>query len=327
MIGRRTFVGLLLSGLATPLAAEAQRGAKVPTVGFLCARPGPSSHTRMFELGMRELGYVAGKDILIDYRFMPADGIDPFPRFARDLVARKVDVIVVGSPLALLPAKRATSAIPLVMAQSDDPVAAGLVATLARPGGNITGLSSMSFDLSVKQLELLKALAPRVLRIAVLWNRASAVAQPLLRRLEQAAKDVGVAVLPFPVRADAREIDEAFAAITKQRAEALIVLPDMAFFDHLEQFVRLAAKQRLPTIYGEREFVDAGGLISYGTNYDELFRRAATYVDRILKGAKPGDLPIEQPTRFELVIGVKTGKAVGLTIPPSLLVRADEVIE
>lgn len=313
-------------GIGVARRAEAQpRTAR--TIGFLCARPGPSSHTVMFERGLRELGYAPGKDVVIDYRYAADASAEAFSGFAADLARRKVDVIVVGSPLALVPARRATATIPLVMAQSDDPVAQGLVATLARPGGNITGLSSMAPDLAVKQLELLKSVAPALTRVAVLWNSASPLIRPLLEPLERAAPAIGVTLVPVPVRAESADIERAFAAMRRARAEALIVLPDMAFFEHIERLVRLSASARLPTVYGDREFVDAGGFMSYGTNHDELFRRAAVYVDKILRGARPGQLPVEQPGKFDLVINVKTATALDLTVPPPLLARADRLVQ
>lgn len=326
-VGRRKFLVAAGALLVAPRAAEAQRAGKMPTVGFLCARPGPSSHTRAFEQGLRELGYVVGRDIVIVYRFMPADAPDPFPGFAADLVRRKVDVVLVGSPIAIRPALDATRRIPLVIAQSDDPVAAGLVPSLARPGGNLTGLSSMAPELTVKQLEFLREIRPGLSSIAVLWNADSRAGQPQLHSLERAATALRLRLQSLPVRSDEQQLAQAFAAASRARAGALVVLPDMAFFDHLTSIVELAARHQLPAIYGEREFTDAGGLLSYGTNYDDLFRRAARYVDKILRGAKPGDLPVEQPIKFDLVINLKTARALGLTLPQSILLRADSVIE
>ena len=323
---RETVLALIALG-AAPLAAAVQQPGKVPRIGFLCSRPGPSSHTQAFEQGLRELGYVPGRNILIEYRFMPVDGRNPFPGFAAEFVGQGVDAILIGSPLAVDPARQATSRIPLVIAQSDDPVGSGIVASLARPGGNITGLSSMAPEMGVKQLELLHTVLPRLSRVAVLWNGANGATKHQLRALEAAAAQLRVTVQSLPVRGEPREFDQAFSALTKGGAQALMVLPDMMFFDHLEQLRALATRRRLPAIYGEREFVDAGGMMSYGTNYDDLFRRAASYVDKIVKGARPTDLPIQQPTKFELVINLKTAKVLGITIPQSVLLRADRVIE
>lgn len=328
MISRRAFLGSLgLGVLGGPLAAEAQPAGRVPRVGFLCARAGPSSHTVAFLHGLRELGYVEGKDILIEWRFAPEGRRDPFPDLAAELVRLKVDLIVVASPPAIRPTKEATTSIPIIMAQSDDPIGAGFVTSLARPGGNITGLSFMAPELSGKQLELLKAAVPQASRVAVLSDINDRFTGRQLGAVQRAAATLGVKLQPLPIRGAPKDFDRAFAAMRKERAEALVVLPDVMFFDHPERLTTLAAKSRLPAVYGEREFADAGGLMAYGPNYDDLFRRSAYYVNRILKGAKPADLPLEQPTKFDLVINLKTAKALGLTIPQSLLVRADQVIQ
>jgi len=322
---RRAFIWGAMALLGGPLAAQAQAG-RVPRVGFLCARSGPSSHTVAFLHGLRELGYAEGKDILIEWRFAPEGRPDPFPDLAAELVRLKVDLIVVASPPAIRPTKEATTRIPIIMAQSDDPIGAGFVTSLARPGGNITGLSFMAPELSGKQLELLKAAVPRASRVAVLSDINDRFAGRQLGAVQRAAGMLGVKLQPLPIRGAAKDFDRAFAAMRKARAEGLVVLPDVMFFDHQERLTTLAAKSRLPAVYGEREFADAGGLMAYGPNYDDLFRRSAYYVNRILKGAKPADLPVEQPTKFDLVINLKTAKALGLTIPQSLLVRADQVI-
>jgi putative ABC transport system substrate-binding protein len=212
------------------------------------------------------------------------------------------------------------------MAQSDDPVESGFVASLARPGGNVTGLTTVSPQLSGKRLALLKEAVPKVTRVAVLWNVANPVAALQLRETQVAARTLGLKLQSLEVRAP-KDLDRAFAAMRKERVGALVVLPDLMFFDHQKRLADLVAKSRLPAIYEEREFAEAGGLMAYGPNYKDLFRRAATYVDKILKGTKPGDLPVEQPTKFELVINLKTAKALGLTIPPSVLLRADQVIQ
>ncbi|MEK7387115.1 MAG: ABC transporter substrate-binding protein [candidate division NC10 bacterium] len=324
---RRAFIWGVMALLGGPFAAQAQPAGRVPRVGFLCARAGPSSHTVAFLHGLRELGYVEGKDILIEWRFAPEGRRDPFPDLAAELVRLKVNLIVVASPPAIRPTKAATTSIPIIMAQSDDPIGAGFVTSLARPGGNITGLSFMAPELSGKQLELLKAAVPRASRVAVLSDINDRFTGRQLGAVQRAAATLGVKLQPLPIRGAPKDFDRAFAAMRKERAEALVVLPDVMFFDHQERLTTLAAKSRLPAVYGEREFADAGGLMAYGPNYDDLFRRSAYYVNRILKGAKPADLPVEQPTKFDLVINLKTAKALGLTIPQSLLVRADQVIQ
>ena len=319
------FITLALGILRASLSADAQQLGKVPRVGFLCAMSGPSSHTEGFLRGLRELGYIEGKNIAIEYRF--ADGrLERFRDFAAELVNQKVDVIVVASSQAIHPAKDATRTIPIVMAQSEDPVGSGFVAGLGQPGGNITGLTSMSPELSGKRLELLKLVVPKVSRVAVLWNAANPVAALELKETEFAAQALGVKLQPVKVTGS-NDLGPAFSAMTRERAGALIVLQDFIFFDHRAGLVDLAAKSRLPVIYEGREFAEAGGLMAYGPRYDDLFRRSAAFVDKILKGTKPADLPVEQPTKFELVVNLKTAKALGIEIPASLLALADEVIE
>jgi len=315
--------------LAAPLAAEAQRAAKVPVVGYL--HPGAASGSlvrlRVDEVrqGLRELGWVEGRNIAIEYRW--AEGkFERFPDLAADLVRLKVDVIVTAGTEAALIAKRATSMIPIVMVDPGDPVASGLVASLAHPGGNATGLTTITPDLAAKRLQLLKEAVPKISRVAVLWNSALPAAEVALNEMQAAAVALGVELQSVKVQGPS-EFENAFAAITKERTAALIVFPDPLTFIHRELIVNFAAKNRISAMSGAREFVDAGGLMSYGPNYPDMFRRAATYVDKILKGAKPADLPVEQPTRFELVINLKTAKALGLTIPQSILVRADQVIQ
>ena len=309
--------------LATALAADAQPAGKNPRIGIL--RPGspPDPLLAAFRQGLRELGYDEGRNISIEYRW--AEGRDErFPALAADLVRLKVDVIVAGVG-AVEAAKHATTTIPIVMPVSGDPVRAGLVASLARPGGNITGLTSLSGELPGKWMELLKETLARVSRVAVLWDPAGDPSQ--LRISEAAARSLGVRLHVLKV-SHAGGFEAALAEAHKSDAEALIVLGSPFFYVHRTRLVELAAKHRLPTIYAQREFViGAGGLMSYGADYHHQFRRAATYVDKILRGAKPADLPIEQPTKFELVINLKTAKALGLTIPRAVLARADEIIE
>jgi len=269
---------------------------------------------------------VEGQNIAIEYRW--AEGrFERLPDLAAELVRLKVDVIVSVVTQASLAAKNATRTIPIVMVAAGDPLGSGLVASLARPGGNVTGPSSMYAELAGKQLELLKETVPKVSRVAVLWNPANAVWQAqMLRATEVAARALGLQLQLLEARGP-DELEGAFAAMTRERASALLVQVDVIFALHARRLADLAAKRHLPAMYGSREHVEAGGLMSYAPNIPDLFRRAATYVDKILKGAKPADLPVEQPTRFELIINLKTAKALGLTIPPSLLVRADQVIE
>ncbi len=319
----------LSSGLfVAPLAADAQQPAKVARIGYLgSAGPGtPVSHLLdAFRQGLRELGYVEGRNIAIEYR--GAEGrFGRLPDLAAELVRLRVDVILVGGTPAALAAKNATGTIPIVLAGVGDPVGTGLVASLARPGGNITGLSFQTPELSAKQLELLKEAIPELSRVAVLSNPGNAGTAPMLRETELAARALGVQLRVMEVRSP-DQFASAFARMRRERAGALLVLADPLFFLHRAQLAELAAKSRLPAMYGVTEHAQAGGLMAYSPNFANLFRRAATFVDRILKGAKPADLPVEQPTRFELVINLKTAKALGLTIPPSVLIRADQVIQ
>ena len=325
---RREFIGTLaVFLLVVPLASEAQAPAKVHRIGFLTSRsPTDSPHLlEAFRQGLRELGYVEGQNIAIEYRF--AEGRpERLPALAAELVRLKVDVIVTAAPPAHLAAKQATSTIPIVFVVTGDPVAEGLVASLARPGGNITGLSSIAPEVVGKQLELLKEVTPRVSRVAVLQNPSNHVHPAMLRQAEGAARALGVQLHTVQARTPP-EIDAAFEAMRSQRAGGVLVLRDLLFLAQRTQIAALAAKSRLPAVYGNKEVAEAGGLMAYGANTPQMYRRAATYVDKILKGAKPADLPVEQPTKFELVINLKTAKALGLTIPPSLLQRADEVIQ
>jgi putative tryptophan/tyrosine transport system substrate-binding protein len=313
--------------LAAPLAAEAQAPAKVPRIGFLSSQtPAVSApYLEAFRQGLRELGYVEGQNIAIEYRFSEGRP-ERLPALAAELVRLKVDVIVTTAPPAAPAAKQATSTIPIVFTSAIDPVASGLVASLAQPGGNITGLATMFSEVVGKHLELLKEVAPKVSRVAVLQGQSTPVNTQTLRQAEGAARTLGLQLLIVQARTSA-EIDTAFAAMRSQRVGGVLVLRDTFFFLQRTQIVALAAKSQLPVVYGFREDAEAGGLMAYGASIHQMWRRAATYVDKILKGAKPADLPVEQPTKFELVINLKTAKALGLTIPPSLLQRADEVIQ
>jgi putative ABC transport system substrate-binding protein len=327
---RREFV-TLLGGAAVvwPLAARAQPVGKVPRIGYLSpgsASPGPLAYHDEFQRGLRELGYIEGQNIVIEYRF--AEGkFDLLDQLAAELVRLNVDIIVSVVTQASLAAKNATSTIPIVIVSVADPVGAGLVASLARPGANVTGTSAMTSEVIGKSLALLKQTVPVVSPVAVLWNPNNVTYQgQILRETEMAAGKLGVELQTFGVRAP-DELDRTFAAITGARAASLLVLPDPLFSAYTARIADLADKSRLPAMYGLREDVAAGGLMAYGPKYAELYRRAATYVDKILKGAKPADLPIEQPTMFEFVINLKTAKALGLTIPSGILAIADEAIE
>jgi putative tryptophan/tyrosine transport system substrate-binding protein len=312
-----------LSFFVAPLVLGAQSARKNPRIGIL--RPGspPDPLVEAFRQGLRELGYEEGRNISIEYRW--AEGRDErLPGLAADLVRLNMDVIVAGVG-AVEAVERVTTTIPIVMPVSTDPVRAGLVTSLARPGGNITGVTTLSAELPGKWLELLKETVPRISRVAVLWDSAGDPSQ--VQTSEAAARSLGVRLHVLKAgRTDSFEF--AFVEARSREAGALIVVGSPLFYVHRARLVELAAKHRIPTIYAQREFVvGSGGLMSYGADYHHLFQRAATYVDKILKGAKPGDLPIEQPTKFELVINLKTAKALGLTIPPSVLARADEVIQ
>jgi putative ABC transport system substrate-binding protein len=327
---RRRFIEVIAGGLlAAPLAAEAQPAASLPRIGYLSA--GSLSDPRFprflqaFRQGLRELGHVEGQNIAIEFRW--AEGkADRLPGLAAELVRLKVNVIVaVGTP-AVQAAKLATETIAIVMVAVGDPVAAGFVASLARPGGNITGLSTMAPELVGKQLELLKEVVPKVSRVALLGNPANPNHAQQVRGAQDAARALGVQLQPLEAR-DLTEIDHAFATITTERAGAVIVLVDGMLLNHRTRIADHAARRRLPTVSGQSDHAEAGGLMAYGPSLSGRFRRAATYVDKILKGAKPADLPVEQPTTFELIINLKTAKVLGLTIPQSVLGRADEVIQ
>ncbi|MEK6242872.1 MAG: ABC transporter substrate-binding protein [Pseudomonadota bacterium] len=332
-IRRRKF--LLSAGalLAAPLAADAQQAAKIARIGILALRdsraPPVAPHAVEALLqGLRDLGYVEGRNLVMEYRY--AEGkLERLPALAAELVALKVDIILVpGTPHALA-AKHATKTLPIVFIGVSDPVTSGLVTSLARPGGNVTGLSALAPELVGKRLEQLKQAVPGVSRVAVLWQPGAIgerTEKDMLKEAEVAARALGVRLQFVEARGPA-DIDRAFSDMTRERAGALTLLASNMFTIERRRLVDLAAKNQLPAVYPQREYVDAGGLISYGPNIADMYRRAATYVDKILKGAKPADLPVEQPTKFELVINLKTAKALGITIPQSLLVRADEVIQ
>jgi putative ABC transport system substrate-binding protein len=327
---RRTFLaGTGAVILAAPLAAEGQQAGKVYRMGVIAITSTPSpAFARLwdaFSNELRKLGYVEGKNILVERRYSEGQA-ELYPQLAADLVGLKVDLIMVVTTPAALAAKAATATIPILFVTAIDPVGAGLAASLARPGGNVTGLATLSPELSTKRLELIKELIPRVSRVAVLWNAgnpANAVVRP---EIEGAAHRLGLVLRSYEVqRPD--DFASTFDAIVRERPEALLVPSDALMFQRREQIAQVALQARLPAIFEPREMAAAGGLMAYGPSYAEMFRRAAFYVDRLLKGAKPADLPFEQPTKFELVINLKTAKAIGLTIPPALLARADEVIQ
>jgi putative ABC transport system substrate-binding protein len=332
------FVTVILTILLPTLSSGGQPPGKVPRIGFLCAMSEPSVHTEGFVQGLHEFGYIDGQNIAIEYRFtglpdgpstrtcFPEEMSERFREVVAEFVQRQVDVIVVASTPAIGPAKDVTTDIPIVMAQSDDPVGSGFVASLARPGGNITGLTSIAPELSGKRLELLKETVPHLSRVAVLANPTNPVTARMVRETEVAAQAMAIQLHILEARSRI-DFPPVFAALRREGAEALLVLPDLTLFDHIQQLTDLAATHRLPAMYDSRQFVEAGGLMAYGPSDKDLFRRAATYVNKILKGAKPADLPVEQPTKFELVINLKTAKALGLTIPPTLLFQADEVLQ
>jgi putative ABC transport system substrate-binding protein len=324
---RRTFLGTLAGGfLAAPLAAEAQPAGKIPRIGFLFyGAPGPSAEIDAFRQGLRELGYIEKQNIAVEYRFASGQ-VERLPELAAELVRLKPDVIVTPATPPSLSAKQATRTIPIVFAGIADPVGAGLIVDFARPGGNITGVASISAELGGKRLELLKGVAPKAARVAVLYNPGDRANVLVLKQLQESAPALGLTLQPLAVRGPG-EFNGAFVAMTREHVPALFVAAGVLTFEHRKALVALAAKSRIPTMWGHRQFVDAGGLMSYAVNYYDQVRRAATYVDKILKGAKPGDLPVEQPTKFELVINIKAAKDIGLTIPQSLLGRADQVIE
>jgi putative ABC transport system substrate-binding protein len=312
--------------VVTGAVAQAQQPKKVPRIGYLSGASLSANAARIeaFRQGLRELGYVEGKNIVIEWR--SAEGkLDRLPSLAAELVRLKVDIIVTAGSTATRPAKEATSTIPIVMTQDPDPVGTGFVASLARPGGNITGLSSLAPEISGKQLELLKETIPKLSRVAVLGTSTRPGNAQSLKEVELAAKAFRVKLQYLDVLS-AKDIETAFRAASKGRADAVLVLPSGVFADHRTVIAELAIKNRLPAIYFRSEFVEDGGLMSYAASFTDMDRRAATYVDKILRGRTPADLPVEQPMKFEFVINLKAAKQIGLTIPPNVLVRADRVI-
>jgi putative ABC transport system substrate-binding protein len=330
MMNRRKILAALgLCALAAPLRAYAQQQGKIRRVGFLTARRRPVSldtdYYGAFPRGMRDLGYVEGKNLVIEWRF--GDGqYERLPGLAAELVRLKVDVIVAAGPPVIIAAQKATSTIPIVFVSSLDPVEAGFVKSLARPGGNITGISNLGGEVGPKHLEMLLTMVPKLSRVAILVNSANSGHATMLKNVQAVAPKVNVKILPVQARTP-QEIEMAFSVMTKENARAIIVGLDPFFIQQRRQIAELAAKNKLPSITTFREYVEDGGLMSYGQNQTDQFRHVAVFVDKILKGAKPGDLPVEQSTNFEMVINRKTANALGLRIPSELLLRADQVIE
>jgi putative tryptophan/tyrosine transport system substrate-binding protein len=327
---RRDFMTLVVgtSALAWPLAADAQQAGKIARIGYLASNLTNQGPLEAFRQGLRDLGYVEGRNVVIEYR--DAQGkLEPLQALAAELVALKVDVIVASSTAAALAAKQATTVVPIVFGTVPDPVATGLVSSLARPGGNVTGLSNLNADLVGKCLEYLTQAVAGVSRVAVLWQPGAfgeRTEKEMLKDAEGAARALGLQ-LQFVEARDPADIDRAFSEITGARSDAVTVLVSGMLLGERRHLVDLAIKNRLPVVYTFRELVDAGGLMSYGPSLADLFRRAASYVDKILKGTKPADLPVEQPIKLELVINLQTAQALGIAVPPTLLARADQVIE
>ena len=324
---RREFITLFGGATAMwPLAARAQQAGNLPRIGYLGFGPASAYDTRLEALraGLRDLGHVEGKNIIIEFRW--ADRVDQLPELAAELVRMKVDVIFANSSTLVEPARQATQTIPIVFSNHADPVGIGHVASLPRPGGNITGLSMLLTDLVAKELEILSEALPQAKQIGVLWNPTTPSHTPAVRAVEDAAKKLGIRLVLVPGRV-ARDFDAAFGTMVQEGAAGFLVVPSPLSTSYRTKLAELALKNRLPAMYGHKDYVEAGGLMSYGADIVDLNRRAAVYIDKILKGTKPADLPVEQASKYQLAINLKTAKALGLTIPPMLLARADEVIE
>jgi putative ABC transport system substrate-binding protein len=321
----KIFISLLLTVLLPTVSSDAQQAIKIPRIGYVSSsgdanNPGP--YVAAFRQGLRDLGYVEGKNILVEYRFIEGKS-EPTPSLVAELVQLKVDVLVVTNPPSIRAAKQATKTIPIVMVSSADPVATGIIDSLARPGGNITGVISLTRELSGKRLELLTEVVPGVSRVGILWTQGTS---RNLKEYEPAALALKIPLQSLELRHSNPDLEGAFRDATKARVNALIAVATATLYPYQKQIVDLAIKHRLPSMYERDDYVEAGGLMSYTAKHAESFRRTVTYVDKILKGAKPADLPVEQPTKFELVINLKTAKQIGLTIPPNVLARADRVI-
>jgi ABC-type uncharacterized transport system substrate-binding protein len=326
MMDRRAFLAVVAAGVvARPAVARTQQPARIHRLGILSLRSGPDETDEALIQGLRELGHVEGRSIAIEYRWAGGKP-ERLPEMAAELVRLKVDLIVTQGTLPSEAAKRATTSLPIVFVGMGDPVGSGLVASFGRPGGNLTGLTILSTELAGKRLHLLHELLPRANRVAVLAHRPASPTPILIRELRAAAQQFGIQITAQEIDT-AADLSSAFAAIQRERAQALIVQQNPITTENARRIADLAAQHRLPAIYYRRDFVEAGGLMSYGTDGTAVYRRAATYVDKVLKGAKPADLPVKQPTKFEFVINLKAAKALGLTIPPALLVRADQVIQ
>jgi putative ABC transport system substrate-binding protein len=320
---RRVFIVGGIAVLAPPIAAHAQHAGKVSRLGFLRAGQPPMAWIEAFREGLRGRGYVDGQNMVIEFRF--TDGsVDQLPRLAEELVRLKVDVIVASAAPPALAARKATTSVPIVFVGVYTPVEIGLIQSLSHPGGNLTGVTTIAVGLAGKHLELLRQVVPKLRRVAVLWDPTNPTNPIQLKEAEMGARTLGLEVQPVPVRGP-NDFESASKAM--RGADGLLRLDSPLFTTHRLRLAELAASSRLPTISGIRDFVEVGDLVAYGVDFADLYRRAATHVDKILKGARPGDIPVEQPTKFELVINLKTANALGLTIPPSLLLRADQVIE
>ena len=323
---RKIFVWLLTTLLLPTISARAQQPAKTPRIGFLVAGTAASISTRVdaFRQGLRERGYVEGKTIVVEYRYGEGK-VDRLSEQAAELVKLKVNVIVTAGSQATRPAKEATTTIPIVMAQDNDPVGSGFVASLAKPGGNVTGLANLTTELSGKQVEILKEVMPKLARLAVLRDLTEPGNPQAVRETDRAAQGFGIQRFYLDVRS-APDIEAAFLSAGKKQVEALLVMPSSVFNSHRKQIVELAAKNRWPGMFPRVDYVEDGGLMTYGANTNDLLRRAAIFVDKILKGAKPADIPVEQPVNFDMVFNLKAAKQIGLTIPPNVLARAERVI-
>jgi putative tryptophan/tyrosine transport system substrate-binding protein len=326
---RKTVISFALTALLLALcaSAEAQQPAKIPRIGFL-GNSTPALEANLigpFREGLRDLGYVEGKNIVIEWRWVEGK-YDRFPTLIAELIASKVELIVTAGTLATIALKKATTTLPLVMIAVGDPVGTGLIASFAHPGGNLTGLTSISPELDGKRLELLREVVPKISYVAVLWNPTSPLQVVAERETQVAAKAMGIKVLSLGVQA-AAEFDKAFATILRERARSLLVLADRLFLHHRVRIMDFANQNRLPGVHAYVELVDAGGLMSYGPSYAGMHRRAAYFVDRILKGSKPAELPVEAPAKFELVVNLKAAKQIGVTVPPEVLYRADKIIK
>ncbi len=325
MIARRTLLGFLAVGLVVAgWVTFVQQPSKLPRVGVIGERTESDAFVVAFRHALRELGYVEGENVVVEFRSTSAD-LDRVPAIARELVALPVDVLVVGGGVSAQHAKAATSTIPIVFTTVGDPVAIGLVASLGRPGGNVTGMSNLQSELGAKQLELLKAVAPAIKRVAVLHNPASPISPAVVQGVQESARAAGIELLLLEARRP-DEVAKALGEIVPGRADAILALSDPAIGAELARIAEASARLGLPSIYSRRDFAAAGGLLAYGPDFEDNYRSAALYVDRILKGAKPSELPVQQPTKLKLIVNRGTANALGLTFPPSLLLRADEVI-